>query len=148
MKQSQAAFYVMTSAHDGQTRFDGKTPYSTHPEKVVEILKTFGVTDDEVLSAAYLHDVLEDTKYTVEKLEEQFSSGTVSLVKELTFKKFSYDSEYVEHCKYLSDKAKLIKIADILANITDQGRKSDHFIRKRVAALQAMLVPELELVNL
>lgn len=130
----------MIKAHEGQKRWDGR-PYSVHPKKVVNILeKYFGVDVEEILCAAYLHDVLEDTKITEKEIEEKFGWFVARLVKELTFKPENGSTkEYVELCNKLGFSASLIKIADILANITDEGHKTDHFIRKRVAALKVLL---------
>lgn len=127
----------MLQAHKDQKRWDGR-PYSTHPDKVVEILEMFGITDQELLCAAYLHDVLEDTDVSEDLILCEFGNIVLGLVKELTFKSGS-DDFYVEQVRKLSSKSKLIKIADILANITDEGRKSDHFIRKRLRALEVAL---------
>ena len=66
----QLAQVVMKQAHSGQFRNDGITPYSTHPEKVVEILKKLNVTNPAVLCAGYLHDILEDTTYGEEKIKQ------------------------------------------------------------------------------
>ena len=128
----------MLQAHKDQTRWDGR-PYHVHPDKVVEILTMFGVQDDDVLCAAYLHDVLEDTDVDEALISGEFNNDVLILVKELTFEENSSDERYVEQCMELSKGARIIKIADILANITDNGHKSDHFIRKRVNALKAML---------
>lgn len=128
----------MLGAHKDQTRWDGKTPYSTHPESVVRILKLFGVIDEIILSAAYLHDVLEDTKITQQQILDEFGLDVLQLVKELTFVQGS-DDLYLEQVRRLSIKAKIIKVADIIANLTDSGRKSDHFIHKRVSALSILM---------
>lgn len=137
ISSSKYARTIMQQAHFGQSRRDGK-PYSTHPDKVVEILEMFGINDEAVLCAAYLHDVLEDTNTAEEFIGKEFGDNVHHLVKELTFGP-TPDSDYVEQCRQLSSKAKLIKVADILANITDDGYKSEHFIRKRVNALRAMI---------
>ncbi len=53
---------LMYRAHEGQTRKgdDGTTPYSTHPKRVRTILHSMGERDRVLLSAALLHDVIED----------------------------------------------------------------------------------------
>ncbi len=130
---------TMELAHKDQTRWDGR-PYSVHPIKVVEILKQFGIRDEEVLSAGYLHDVIEDTKITYDELEGAYGSFIAHLVQELTFKDSKdNDNLYYQQCMNLSKTAKLIKIADIIANLTDDGRKSEHFIRKRISGLKMLV---------
>ena len=130
---------VMEKAHEGQTRWDGR-PYSIHPEKVVSILKQFGVTDIQVLSAGYLHDTLEDTDLSEHSISEIFGMYVLGLVKQLTFQDSKNDDEiYYKQCRNLNEHAKIIKIADIIANLTDDGQKSDHFIRKRLTALSILV---------
>ena len=51
---------LAVTLHTGQFRKDGTTPYIEHPKAVVQILKDCDVNDVETLSAAWLHDVLED----------------------------------------------------------------------------------------
>ena len=132
------AYHFMQSAHEVQTRWDGKTPYSTHPDRVVKMMELFGVTDKTLLTVGYLHDVLEDTKITPQQILDEFGLDVLQLVKELTFVR-GPDDLYLEQVKRLSVKAKLVKVADLIANLTDDGKKSDHFISKRVQALSIIM---------
>ncbi len=135
MKENQAkARDLMFEAHKGQQRWDGR-PFSTHPEKVVEILKSWGVKDDRRLCAAYLHDTIEDTNIDKADLEMIFGEGIANLVEELTFEQGKPDEYYWFKCSEMSNDAKIIKIADILANCSDEGKKSNHFIEKRTKAM-------------
>ena len=138
MTLEEQAFYFMKEAHKGQMRWDNITPYETHPIKVVAILKQFGVMNDHILSAAYLHDVLEDTTIEEDEIRKLFGDVVLAIVKQLTFNSIMTDEKYIATCKTLSDEAKIIKIADILANLTDAD-VSEHFIRKRLSALKAMI---------
>jgi (p)ppGpp synthase/HD superfamily hydrolase len=135
----QLAHDVMKLAHEGQFRNDGITPYSVHPETVVKNLKLLGVTDPDIICAGYLHDVLEDTDYTAEKIQENFGDIVLSIVKELTFDDNITDEQYWTGCQNMSDDAKRVKIADILTNLGDKGEKSSHFVTKRVEALKRLL---------
>jgi guanosine-3',5'-bis(diphosphate) 3'-pyrophosphohydrolase len=135
----QLAHNVMKSAHEGQFRNDGITPYSIHPETVVKNLKLLGVTDSDIICAGYLHDVLEDTEYPAEKIQENFGDIVLSIVKELTFDGNITDEQYWKECQNMSDDAKRVKIADILTNLGDDGEKSSHFVTKRVEALKRLL---------
>lgn len=147
----ELAKQVMREAHEGQTRWDGR-PYEVHPQKVVEILQILGIHDPTILCAAYLHDVLEDTDYPSDKLYKMFGEKVYGLVEELTFKdekgghwdnpklrQIHDDVVYWTQCEKLSKPAKLIKVADILANISDDGKKSHHFLAKRTTALIKLL---------
>lgn len=135
----QQAHDVMKIAHEGQYRNDGITPYYKHPETVVKTLEKLGVTDENVLCAGYLHDVLEDTKYSSDRIRENFGDKVLSIVNELTFKSDVTDEEYLEKCNEMSIDAKWVKVADILSNLGDTGEKSSHFVLKRVAALKILL---------
>jgi len=139
LNKIQLAYDVMKSSHEGQFRKDGITPYSVHPETVVKTLKLLGVEDTDIVCAGYLHDVLEDTKYTTKKIQENFGDKVLSIVKELTFKDNITDEEYWEGCQGMSTDAKWVKVADILTNLSDKGEKSSHFVIKRVEALKILL---------
>ena len=67
-------------AHKGQIRkSEPEKPMVIHPINAGEILKEYGF-DDNVIAAGYLHDVVEDTKYTIEDIEKLFGSDIASLV--------------------------------------------------------------------
>jgi (p)ppGpp synthase/HD superfamily hydrolase len=58
------AIELSLDAHKGQIRkFSGK-PYISHPFRVLNRLKRFGVKDEDVLVATVAHDTMEDTKVT------------------------------------------------------------------------------------
>jgi len=128
---------VMMKAHEGQKRWDEK-PFNTHPTKVVQILEDMSIGDLNILKAAYLHDVLEDTNYSATEIGKKFGDSVLALVYELTFKSGN-DQFYLNQVKRLSYNAKLIKMADIIANVGDAGGKSTHFLQKRMKALEIIL---------
>lgn len=140
--QLNTARSIMIKAHEESAtpkRWDGR-PYYVHPIKVVSILEKFGVTDEKILIAGYLHDTLEDTDLNEYAIKDIFGSEVLSMVKELTFKDSKDNDEiYYEQVKKLSNNVRIIKVADILANLTDEGKKSDHFIHKRVNALKILI---------
>ena len=65
--------------HAGQFRIFGE-PYIIHPLNVFLTASKF-TDDQDVLQAALLHDVVEDTDATAEEIEQKFGSKTASLVK-------------------------------------------------------------------
>ena len=66
-------------AHAGQVRKGTSTPYILHPLEAAAICAT--VTDDlEVLAAAVLHDVVEDTGISIDQVEEEFEARVANLV--------------------------------------------------------------------
>ena len=60
-------------AHKGMKRKGKDTPFTYHLELVNKILKTL-TTDDEILAAGWLHDVIEDTPITLDELKKEFNS--------------------------------------------------------------------------
>ena len=71
--------------HRNQRRKDGKTPYIIHPISVAMILAEIGGIDDpEILSAALLHDTIEDTDTSAHELDKEFGSRVRKIVEELT----------------------------------------------------------------
>ena len=76
------ALDLSLTAHDGQTRKSGE-PYIVHPILVAAI--TAKVSNDETMvQAALLHDVVEDTTFTIEELEEIFGDDVAHMVEGLT----------------------------------------------------------------
>lgn len=72
-------------AHRGQFRKgDPSVPYFSHLEAAVSILRGFGVDDEHVLAAAYLHDLLEDQPRFAGELEEAMPAQVVLLVRAVT----------------------------------------------------------------
>ncbi|MGB5505087.1 MAG: RelA/SpoT family protein [Sulfurovum sp.] len=76
------ALELSLEAHKGQTRKSGE-PYIVHPILVAAI--TAKVSNDEMMvQAALLHDVVEDTDYTIEELEHEFGYDVAHMVEGLT----------------------------------------------------------------
>jgi len=109
--------------HAGQFRADGITPYSKHLEDVVNRLKSLGVIDEHILCAGWLHDTIENTDTTFDDLYEQFESEIAVLVsslsKDMTLSRKKREQAYVIQLKEASFSAKLIKLCDISANLSD-----------------------------
>ncbi len=134
------------SAHKGQTRRGSGKPYSVHPIDVVETLQFMGIKDDDIICAGYLHDVLEDTKYSQDMIGTNFGDGVLSIVNELTFPPDVSDEDYWKKCDAMSSDAKWVKMADIMSNLSTIDEKSSHFVTKRVKALK-IIVKGLNLNN-
>ncbi|MBO5943775.1 MAG: bifunctional (p)ppGpp synthetase/guanosine-3',5'-bis(diphosphate) 3'-pyrophosphohydrolase [Clostridia bacterium] len=76
------AFNTANSFHQGQLRRSGE-PYIIHPIAVANILVDLGM-DYQSIVAALLHDVVEDTDYTIEQLTEEFGEDVAILVDGVT----------------------------------------------------------------
>jgi (p)ppGpp synthase/HD superfamily hydrolase len=71
-------------AHQGQQRKYNRAPYITHPARVAfEASKLDGATE-EMVAAAWLHDVVEDTTIPIETIKAEFGDNVATLVKWLT----------------------------------------------------------------
>ena len=71
--------------HHGQTRADNQTPYFSHVARVTLILThVFGCDDEEVLTAALLHDTIEDTATDYDEIAELFGTQVADYVVTLT----------------------------------------------------------------
>ena len=83
MDKVTKAIEFAAEAHDGMVRKKDKTPYILHPLEAAVIVGS--MTDDrDVISAAVLHDVVEDTEITIEEIEEKFGSRVRALVESET----------------------------------------------------------------
>ncbi|MEJ2612453.1 MAG: HD domain-containing protein [Candidatus Thiodiazotropha sp.] len=114
--------------HRDQRRKDIEaTPYVNHPINLMDILvNEAGISDTETLLTALLHDTIEDTETTFEELENEFGLVIASLVMEVSddksLSKLERKAMQVSHAPELSDKAKLVKLADKISNLRDIKR--------------------------
>ncbi len=131
-EQIRRAYFLAKEAHHGISRRSGE-PYMLHPIAVAQIIIDEVGLGAKSVVASLLHDVVEDTSYTVEDLEHIFGPKIASMVDGLTKMKRSGDafnaniSEQAEYFKKvlltLSDDVSviLIKIADRLHNMRTLG---------------------------
>ena len=111
--------------HSKQRRKDADaSPYINHPIALAQVLcNEAGVEDAEVLAAAVLHDTIEDTKTTEDELAAAFGSVIASTVAEVTDNKLlakqTRKELQVQHAPCLSERAKLVKLADKICNLRD-----------------------------
>ncbi len=77
-----SAYEVANKMHDGQKRTSGE-PYISHPLAVAFILLELGM-DTDTICAAILHDVVEDTDYSIEELYRHFGNDIAALVDGVT----------------------------------------------------------------
>ena len=119
------AYFLAKEAHAGVRRRSGE-PYMLHPIAVAQIaVDEIGLGAKSVI-AALLHDVVEDTDYTVEDIEHIFGAKIASMVDGLTKMSGVFNADTSEQAEYfrkvlltLSDDVRviLIKIADRLHNM-------------------------------
>ncbi len=119
------AFDLAVAAHDGQHRATGE-PYVTHPIASAQILAELGV-DTAAIQAALLHDVPEDTEYSLTDVEERFGAEVAQLVDGVTklskFSTHSHEQQQAENIRKMllamaqDIRVVLIKLADRLHNM-------------------------------
>ncbi len=120
-----AALQFAAHKHRDQRRKDhAASPYINHPIALATILwHEGGVRDAGVICAALLHDTIEDTQTTAEELRKHFGLRVARVVLEVTDDKLLPKPErkrrQIEHAPHLSRAAKLVKLADKIANLRD-----------------------------
>lgn len=141
-------------AHRHQLRKDGETPYAAHPFRVcLVVCDVFGVTDPHVLTAAVLHDTLEDTTTDFDDVEEKWGREIATWVRMLSKdKRAPNDEREDDYCRVLTEapwQVQVCKLADLLDNLLDnnnqpEGQRQSGVDKKRryLEALRSGLKPE------
>ena len=125
MNRVISAISFAADKHRNQRRKDIEaSPYINHPIALANILANeAGIEDEKVLVAAILHDTIEDTETTSQELANLFGDDVTAIVLEVTDDKSLPKAErkrlQVEHAPTISRRAKLVKLADKIANLRD-----------------------------
>lgn len=144
------AYYFAKEAHQGQKRRDGE-PYFVHPLAVANTLARLQL-DDKSIMAALLHDVVEDTRYSLRRVEKEFGREVAFLVEGVTkLKKLKYR---LGRQKYFSENLKkmfvamakdvrviLIKLADRLHNMETIGYLTNEERTKKAKEAMEVYAP-------
>lgn len=123
MNRVISAISFAADKHRNQRRKDIEaSPYINHPIALANILANeAGIEDEKVLVAAILHDTIEDTETTAQELADLFGDDVTAIVLEVTDDKSLPKAErkrlQVEHAPTISRRAKLVKLADKIANL-------------------------------
>jgi len=124
-ENAEKALAYATAAHKGQFRSDG-SEYIRHPERVAAYVQKFKKSHNlgKLISAAFLHDTIEDTDTTHKDLEKMFGGLVAGLVKDLTSDKDEIakigKKEYLSrNMETMSSYALVVKLADRLDNVQD-----------------------------
>jgi guanosine-3',5'-bis(diphosphate) 3'-pyrophosphohydrolase len=120
----KAAEFAARKHRDQRRKDPSASPYINHPIALAEILSgDGGVRSADVLAAALLHDTLEDTETTSAELRAAFGPKITRIVEEVTDDKRLPKQERKElqvlHAARISKSAKLVKLADKIANLSD-----------------------------
>ena len=111
-------------AHRHQLRKDGETPYVSHVFRVcLTVRHRFGVDDETVLTAAVLHDTIEDTLTDFDDIEKGFGAQVAGWVRALTKEKRERESkreaDYIAGLAAAPWQVKICKLADVHDNLLD-----------------------------
>ena len=123
MSKLQSAENFAKERHSSMIRKDGTVPHYEHLAGVVARLKNLGITDEEVLSSAWLHDIIDDTETSFDELDQRFGSKiavmVLSISKDKSLPRTKQEEQYVKQLKESAFDAKLIKLCDISASLRD-----------------------------
>ncbi len=147
-----------TLAHIDQKRKYTGDPYIVHPIAVSEIVKTVEHTD-EMVAAALLHDVVEDTDVTIEQVEAKFGYKVAELVGWLTDVSKPEDGNRKtrkaldrEHSAQAPAEAQTIKVADLIHNTDSIERHDPSFWKiykqEKIALLDVLTKADQTLVRI
>jgi hypothetical protein len=116
------------SAHDGQTRNAGRVPYWVHTDAVADICRAAlascgerGILGadaaNDLVLAAYGHDLYEDTSVSPEAVRAEFGARVDGWIRDLTNETGDHDrAAYLAHIQVMPDEARVIKCADLIDN--------------------------------
>ena len=135
MTKVNEAIIFATKAHAGQKRKGKDTPYITHPLSALVVASSI-TSDEDVLCASVLHDVVEDTPITIEEIERAFGKRVAELVASDSEDKMRHLSEEeswktrkqatLDLLENATRDEQIICIADKLANIREMAQ--DYFL--------------------
>lgn len=131
----QKAREFAANAHYEQKRKYTGEPYINHPAEVVSILKTVGASDN-MIAAAWLHDVVEDCCVAIVTIARLFGEEVAGLVSDLSDISLPVDGSRAsrkeidrQHTAKASPDAKTIKLADLISNTSSIVEHDPHFVR-------------------
>lgn len=151
-----AAASFAARAHRHAVRKDKETPYVAHVYRVCLIVRqVFGIDDPAVLTAALLHDTIEDTTTDFDDLEGDFgpqiAGWVAALSKDMRLADAEKEVAYKKVIAAAEWQVQVCKLADMFDNLTDAvhlpaDKRARTIARtgEYLAALRASLKPEAE----
>lgn len=129
----------------GQARKYTNEPYIVHPIEVAGIVRE--VTDDpDVIAAALLHDVVEDTLVRLDEIRRRFGERIAGFVDEVTDVSRPQDGNRAqrkkldrEHLAKASPQGQTVKLADLISNSSTILRYDPDFARVYIREKKALL---------
>lgn len=122
-------------AHTGQVRKYTGDPYFYHPVRVAKEVMIHQLATQNMIAAALLHDVVEDTHISLKSITKEFGDGVGILVNELTNKTKGLKLPRAERKKLdwkrlatISKEAKIIKLIDRMDNLMEMKGANKEFL--------------------
>lgn len=133
------AITIAEKYHFGVKRKSSE-PYISHPIRIANALISIGITDENVIIATILHDVLEDTKMTEFELLNVFDKDVVEIIKLVT-KENDYNND--DYYKAISQNkyASIVKIADRCHNVSTMYFFDDDKIKSYIEETEKYVIP-------
>lgn len=114
--------------HEGQIRENNNRPYILHPIQTATIISYLYPRDENLIAAAWLHDVVEDCGVPIETIVRLFNVDITNLVLEVTkVKPDKYTAAYFPKLK--TTRGIILKFADRLSNLSDMDGWTDEKIQ-------------------
>lgn len=143
-KETSALLFAIKAHADQKRKYTGE-PYIVHPIEVAEIVRTVPHTE-EMIIAAMLHDVVEDTQATIADVHAHFGDKVATLVAMLSDVSKSEDGNRAArkaidraHSAKASPEAQTIKLADVIHNTNDILKHDKDFGRVYVKEMDLLL---------
>ncbi len=115
----EKAMILALKAHEGQMRKEAPISYIVHPVRVAILLARYGFPD-EVVAGGLVHDVVEDTCFSLDDIKNDLGENIANLIAPVTHDDtLSWDEKkkaYIESVCAASEYAKAISTADKIAN--------------------------------
>lgn len=139
MKLVKSAELFAKNKHKGQFRKRcpnvKKVEYFQHLKDVVCNLKCMGIVDENILCTGWLHDTIEDTDTDYDEIHEKFNKKIAdhvsAVTKDTRLIKHKQEKAYISQLKKSSWQAKIVKLADIIANFTDLEKSCYDFVTQK-----------------
>jgi (p)ppGpp synthase/HD superfamily hydrolase len=131
MDRFHEAFELAVKAHKNQIRQQSGLPFIVHPLAVMGILRSFDVKDEDILIAAVLHDVVEDSPIRLDEIEKKFGKRVAKLVDEVSKK---------EGGKFIitMNESALLKMADLIHNGLTMPFKNKLMINRYITRVEIL----------
>lgn len=145
MKNLAKVFATTAHAGVGQLRKYSGDPYIVHPIRVADLVASYGGSDD-MIAAAYLHDVVEDTDVDIDTIRDVFGDDIASIVCGLTDVSKPSDGNRAfrkaidrDHSAAASREAQFVKCADIIDNSSDIADNDPSFWKVYKSEMKLLL---------